>query len=354
MREEVIAEGALLRDAIAAIENGRKTIAVMVDHEGRLLGTVTDGDIRRAILRNLPIDTPAREVVTREPVTVLDGVSMEEAARLLSAHGLEALPVVDEGGKFLRTIFIESLTNFHGSSCAASALWGVVIMAGGEGRRMMPHTRHTPKPMLKVGGMPIMERNVRSLIRLGAKRFFLSINYLGHIIEEYFDTGGSLGVSIEYLRETEPLGTAGAVRMIDPPPAGPVLVMNGDLLTGLDIGRLLSFHVKRNAYLTVAAKEYVIEVPFGVLRTRGDMIEGLVEKPSERFLCNAGIYVLSAEVFRNLPAKKAFNMTDVIEAGITSRKQVTVFPMFELWKDVGTPQQWDEACKLAEIGKLRV
>jgi dTDP-glucose pyrophosphorylase len=352
MTIETIPETAKLRDAVAAIERGRKTIAVMVSPEGMLVGTISDGDIRRALLRGQHADSPAADIATRNPVTMKESATSEEIAHTLATHGVEALPIVDEAGRFVRTAFIEEVTSIQGTSSSATNLWGAIIMAGGEGRRMMPHTKNTPKPMLQVGGMPLMERNMRALVRLGVTRFYVSINYLGHIIEDYFGDGNALGIKIEYLRETEPLGTGGAIRLIRERPQGPVLLMNGDLLTGLDVGNLASFHAEQKAHITVAAKEYMVEVPFGVLRVDGQEITSLVEKPSERFLCNAGIYVMAPEVFSHLPNERHFNMTQLIEQAMQAKRKVVAFPMFELWKDVGTPQQLEEARKLVELGEI--
>lgn len=352
MNPEVIGTEASISEAVAAIERGRKTIAVIVDGNGLVVGTISDGDVRRAILRGLGTDSPARAIANLSPVTARDDTPEEELARMLTSRGIEALPVIDEGGRFLRTAFIEDMTRLQGRPASASGFWCALIMAGGEGKRMRPYTDKVPKPMLQIGGMPIMERNIRALARLGIPRFFLSINYLGHIIEAHFGDGTGLGTRIEYLRETQPLGTGGALRLLPERVTGPVLVMNGDLLTGMDVGRLLAFHQEHGAHITVAAKEYRMEVPFGVLRTSGPEITALHEKPSERFLCNAGIYVLSAEVFARLPAEARFDMTTLIDIALREQRKVVAFPMFELWHDVGTPAQLEEARSLVELGEI--
>jgi dTDP-glucose pyrophosphorylase len=352
MTAEVITETATINDAVAAIERGRKTIAVMLDVGGNIVGTISDGDVRRAILRGLRTDAPAREIANLHPVAARDDTSEEEIARLLTQHGIEALPLIDRDGRFVRTAFIEDMTRVQGSPRSAAGFWCAVIMAGGEGRRLRPFTETVPKPMLLIGGMPIMERNLRALQRIGVPRFFLAINYLGHVIENHFADGSALGARIDYLRETEPLGTGGALGLIAEEAQGPVLVMNGDLLTGMDVGRLLEFHIDQGAHITVAAKEYRMEVPFGVLRTSGAEIVALHEKPSERFLCNAGIYVLHKDVLKNLPDSKRFDMTTLIDVALRERRKVVAFPMFELWHDVGTVSQLEEARALVELGEL--
>lgn len=352
MSAEVIPAGGKVSDAVAAIERGRKTIAVLVDADGNLVGTISDGDVRRAILRGLQADTPAREIANLNPITAPEGATEEAVARLLTERGIEALPIVDANGRFLRTAFLEDMTRLQGRQDCAAGLWAAVIMAGGEGRRLRPYTSTTPKPMLLIGGMPIMERNIRALARLGVPRFFLSVNYLGHVIERHFADGAAFGTRVDYLREAEPLGTGGALALIDEKPQGPLLVMNGDLITGMDVGRLLAFHHEHGASITVAAKEYRMEVPFGVLRTEGASITGLVEKPSERFLCNAGIYVLDQDVLAHLPNRPRFDMTTLIDMALEAGRKVVAFPMFELWHDVGTPSQLEEARRLVEMGAL--
>jgi dTDP-glucose pyrophosphorylase/CBS domain-containing protein len=352
MNAEVIPANGTVSQAVGAIERGRKTIAVLVDSDGLLVGTISDGDVRRAILRGVATDAPARDIANPTPTTVPDGTSEDDIARLLTQCGLEALPIVDASGRFLRTAFIEDMTRLKGTPASAAGYWAAVIMAGGEGKRLRPYTDKMPKPMLHIGGMPIMERNIRSLARLGVPRFFLSINYLGHIIEQHFADGAALGTHIAYLREDEPLGTGGALGLIDEPPGGPILIMNGDLITGIDVGKLLAFHNEHGAQITVAAKEYRMEVPFGVLQTAGAEITGMREKPSERFLCNAGIYVLHPQVIERLPRGPRFDMTTLIEIAMREKRKVVAFPLFELWHDVGTPSQLEEARAMLELGEL--
>jgi dTDP-glucose pyrophosphorylase len=352
MRPEVIPPNARLRDAVAAIEGGRKTIAVMTDASGKLLGTISDGDIRRAILKGAALDASASELVNRVPVTAREDTDDEDLIALLDERGIEALPILDRGGRFVRTVMRSEMLKIQGLPNSADAYWSAVVMAGGEGKRLRPHTQHMPKPMLAVGGMPLLERNIRALAAVGVQRFFLSVNYLAHVIENHFGDGSHLGVRIEYLRETEPLGTGGALRLIGEQPAAPLLVMNGDLLSGLNVGRMLAFHNENDAAITVAATEYVIEIPFGVLHTSGTGIVRLSEKPSERYLCNAGIYTLSPQVLSALPEPRRFDMTTLIEHILARGGRVAAFPMYELWKDIGTPDQLEEARKLVEPGEI--
>jgi len=194
-----------------------------------------------------------------------------------------------------------------------------------------------PKPMLPIGGAPLLERQIRGMVSRGLKRIFISTNYLGHVIEAHFGDGREFGAEIEYLREKEKRGTAGALALLPEPPKGPLLVINGDVLTTSDYGRMLDYHAEHGGYLTVAAIEYRVEIPFGVIHTTGVRATGLEEKPSQRYLCNAGMYVLSPEALDLVPAEGFFNMTDVIEAAIAAGRPVSVFPIHEYWTDIGSP-----------------
>ena len=218
-----------------------------------------------------------------------------------------------------------------------------VIMAGGAGTRLRPLTDTIPKPMVKIGGVPLLERQIRRLVKVGVHRVYISVNYLGHIIEEYFDDGSEFGIEICYLREQERLGTAGALTLLPECPNGPIIVMNGDILTTSDFDSFYSFHVAHDAKITVAAVDHRVHIPYGVIRSEGPFITELVEKPSERFLCNAGIYALSPEVLSLLPRNILSNMTDLVDICLANQLPVAVFPVHEYWNDIGTPDDLERA-----------
>lgn len=347
MSEPVLAAAATLRDAIAAIERTRLLIAAVVDSDGKLLGILSDGDIRRAILAGNDLGSAAADAMTRAPITAPVRLTDREILHLLVSHGVAAAPVVDEAGRFVRIAQTTDFRTRAATSKAGAGYAAAVIMAGGEGRRLMPFTVDRPKPMIDIGGVPLLERQVRAIIDSGLKRILIATNYLGHVIESHFGDGTAFGAQIGYLRERKKLGTAGALSLLPAPPDGPLLVINGDILTRSDFGKLLDFHLETDAFVTVAAVIHRVEIPFGVIRLEGERAVGLEEKPSESFLCNAGIYVLNPPALKLVPQDTKFDMTDVIARAIAERRKVSVFPIHEYWTDIGNPLDLERA--LAEF-----
>lgn len=342
MTQPTLTPTATLRDAVRRIEEVRRGIAVVLDAEGRLLGTVTDGDIRRAILKEHRLDAPVSAAMNTNPTTA-DAASPESyLAALLDERGLEALPLVDSAGRFVRIAHVRDLDReeeWGGGEGFAAA----VIMAGGEGQRLRPLTADMPKPMVEVGGVPLIERLVRSLVRAGVPRIYISVNYLGHLIEEHLGDGSAFGTPIIYLRETEKMGTAGALSLLPKMPSAPIMLINGDVLHGSDYRNLLTYHAEHGAAVTVGAIEYRVDIPYGVLRAEGSRLLGLQEKPSQRFLCNAGLYVLSPETLKLVPRGESFDMPELINATMKNGGEVCVFPIHEYWADVGNVHDLERA-----------
>jgi len=337
-----------LRDAVHRIEAARVGMAVVVDVDRRLLASVTDGDIRRAILAGHGLEAPITVAMHRDPVTATVGMPDAEIAVRLDDRDLGTLPLVDAAGRFIRVIRRFELDAAISPPLAAGPGEGggegfaaAVIMAGGEGRRLAPLTRETPKPMLEVGGMPLLERIVRRMVRARVPRLYISVNYLGHVIESHFGDGAAYGVEIAYLREDRPLGTAGALGLLPERPDRPVLVVNGDVVTACDYGHLLRFHQEQDALVTVGAMNYRVDIPYGVVRTEGARLVAIEEKPSQQFLCNAGIYALAPQAFDFVPAAGRFDMTDLIAAALDAGRAVGVFPIHEYWADIGNKADLD-------------
>ena len=350
MKEPLLLEGQTVRDAIAVIERTRKLIAAVVDSAGRLRGVVSDGDIRRALLAGHGLDQSVTVAMTETPIVGSDDDSPENLYQRMLALGVAALPLVDTYGRFVRVVQIsDGPTELEGEH-SAEQFWGAVIMAGGEGRRLRPLTASVPKPMISVGGVPLLERQIRGMVASGLTRIFVSTNYLGHVIEDHFGDGSLFGAEISYLREKEKLGTAGALSLLPIPAQGPLLVINGDVLTKSDYGRMLKYHREHGDFLTVGAVQYRVEIPFGVINIEGTRAIRLEEKPSQRFLCNAGIYVLSPAALAHVPAEGCCNMTDVISAAIDCGQPVSVFPIHEYWTDIGSPGDLETAQKVFEEG----
>ena len=332
-----------LMDAIRAIEASRRRIAVVVDTEQRLLGTLTDGDVRRSLLAGGGLDTPVVQAMNASPLTAEEGAPAGYLLDLMRKRNVMALPLIDGHGRFQRLIHLVDLECQEGPMAVAAKFDFAVIMAGGEGTRLRPLTATIPKPMVDIGGAPLLERQVERLARAGLKRVYIAVNYLSHVIEDHFSDGAEFGIEIRYLREREKLGTAGALALLPDRPQGPIVVMNGDILTTSDFGSLYAFHIAHAAEVTVAAVDYRVNIPYGVIRTEGAYATGLVEKPSQRFLCNAGIYVLSPGALNLLQGAGHLNMTDIIGACLARKMPVAVFPVHEYWSDIGTPDDLEKA-----------
>jgi NDP-sugar pyrophosphorylase family protein len=304
-------------------------MALVVDAQDLLCGLITDGDIRRGMLRGLSMDSSVTEIMTREPHRLAPDENRDALLRLLELEGIRHAPVVEEDGKVVGLI----VRNEPRSPPPEGTL--VVLMAGGLGTRLSPLTDNLPKPMLELGGRPILETIIRGLQEKGFSRFALSVNYRAEMIRAHFGDGSALGVEIEYLQEDMPLGTAGSLGLLPKQPSGPFVVMNGDLLTGVNFGRLLESHTEAGALATMCVREYTVRVPYGVVDVEDDRIQRLREKPAYRELVNAGIYVLEPEVLEIVRPRKHLDMTTLFNALLARGEKVVAFAIREYWRDIG-------------------
>lgn len=339
-----------LRDAIVQIEAARRGIAVVCDADGKILGTVTDGDVRRAILRGADLDTPLVSAMNDRPLTAQDSMSDHELVALLNNRGLEAIPLVDAAERFQRIAHLRDLVPEARERGGAEELVAAVVMAGGEGQRLRPLTEKIPKPMVEVGGMPLVERHVRHIARAGIRHTFLAVNYLAEKIENHIAETGPYDTKIDFLREDRKMGTAGALSLLPDLPDGPILVLNSDVVHSADYGNLLQFHQTRDADLTIAAVEHRVQIPYGVLQSRDGVLTAIEEKPSQRFMCNAGLYVLGTAARSFIAQNRAVDMTDVIDELLSTGRNIAVFPVHEYWADIGDSD--DLARVRNEIWKL--
>lgn len=343
MSDALLGPDAPLMDAVRGIEATRRRMAVVVDAEHRLLGTLTDGDIRRCLLGGGSLETPVSQAMNASPLVAEEGAPAGYLLDLMRKRNVMALPVVDGGGHFKRLVHLIDLEHPNKVTPVTAKFDLAVIMAGGEGMRLRPLTATIPKPMVDIGGTPLLERQIESLAKAGLKRVYLSVNYLSHVIEDHFGDGADFGIEIRYLREQEKLGTAGALALLPERPSRPIVVMNGDILTTSDFGSLHAFHQAHAALVTVAAVDYRVSIPYGVINTEGAYATGLVEKPSQRFLCNAGIYAVSPQALDLLQGGGHLNMTEIIDACLARGMPVAVFPVHEYWSDIGTPDDLEKA-----------
>jgi len=333
----LVSTDATLRDAIEAIDRGARQVALVVRQDGVLEAVVTDGDIRRGLLRGLGLDAPVSEVMNRNPVTAPASDGREGALRIMRARALHHVPLVDEAGRLVDLAWIDEISTVRTRSTR------VVIMAGGLGKRLRPLTENLPKPMLPVGGRPLLELIIRSLVEQGFRRMTISVNYLGHIIQQHFGNGSTYGAEIDYIEETTRMGTAGALSLLLKRPSEPFVVMNGDLLTSVRFSSLLDFHNETGAVATMCAREYDIEIPYGVIKADGSRLVELEEKPIRSHFVNAGIYVLHPEVVDYIHRDTPMDMPDLFARIMAAGYEASVFPIREYWKDIGHPDDLDQA-----------
>lgn len=333
----VIPPAATLHDAIAVIDRGARQIALVLDASGVLLATVTDGDVRRGLLRGLGLDAPVSEVMNRAPLTVRAVDGPEAARRLMRARSLHHVPVVDDAGRLVDLAWIDDLSGL------ARRKTRVVLMAGGLGQRLRPLTETVPKPMLPIGDRPILEHILRGFVDQGFVRFTISLNYLGDMVRDHFGDGAAFGAEIDYIEEHQRLGTAGALSLIADRPENPFLVMNGDLLTQMRFDALLRFHDETGATATLCARPFEMQVPYGVIEADGPYLRGIVEKPVHSHFVNAGIYALSPEALDVLRPGEALDMPDLFTRLTAGGARAGVFPMREYWLDIGRLEDLETA-----------
>lgn len=320
-----------------ALECSGAEVILVVDGHSRLLGIMTDGDIRRALLADGRLDAPLRPHLQRRYTWVGPQAGRAEVIELMQARGIHQIPIVDKND---RLIGLHRLHELIGQPERPN--WAV-IMAGGQGTRLRPITENIPKPMIRVAGRPILERIVLHLVGFGIRDIYLSVNYLAHLIEEHFGDGERFGCSIHYLREKEPLGTGGPLSMLPSQPTHPVLVMNGDLVTQIKVSELLAYHEQGNFAATIGVRRYLHSVPFGCLNLseRGHVV-AIEEKPTLERMINAGIYVLSPEAIASVP-REFYPVTNLFEALIKGGRPVGAFEIEEDWIDVGQKEQLSKA-----------
>ena len=347
MREEVLNTKSTLLEAIEAIEASPRRMTVVVSDEGKLLGTLTDGDVRRHLLAGGALEDISLMAMNHNPITALVGASPNVLKDLMRIHNVVAIPVIDKDGLYSNVVHLTDLmargtSNKNIENICNSA----VIMAGGEGNRLRPLTEKIPKPMIKIGTIPLLEYQIKTLSEAGFKRVYLSINYLGHVIENYFGNGEKFGIELIDLNEELKLGTAGSLALLPEIPSQPFLVINGDIYTKSNFASLLSLHIEDTNSITIGAIDYSLDIPYGMIEINGTQVTGILEKPTQHFFCNAGIYAVSPELIKLIPTRTLFNMTDLINSCLNNGFKVGAFPIYEYWTDIGTPEDLEKARKV--------
>ena len=342
-RKTLLASDANIQDAIRNLDNSSLQIILVIDSKESLIGTITDGDIRRGLLRGLDVSSPIDSIVHREPLIVPSGVSRDTILELMKANLINALPIVDENRRVIGLHLLNEILT------VPQRPYQMIIMAGGKGTRLRPHTENCPKPLLPVRGKPMLEHIIEKAKGEGFHHFVLAIHYLGHMIEEYFGDGSRWQVQIDYLQEESPLGTAGAMSLLSSRPEVAFLVSNGDVLTDIHYGELLDFHNRHQASATMAVRLHEWQNPFGVVNTQGVDIVGFEETPVVRSHVNAGIYALSPNVLEMLQKEQYCDMPTLFSRLQERGNRAIVYPMHEPWLDVGRIEEFDRAQK--EWGK---
>lgn len=336
-----VATDATLLQALGRLHDlpsGASMTLIALDADGHVCGTVTDGDLRRGLLRGLPLTAPVAEVMYRDfgHIDAGGGADNVEAIRSLRRRGIRLIPVTDTQG---------CLTEILDTAVTPTRLpISAILMAGGKGERLRPLTLTTPKPLLPVGGRAIIDYNILALRRAGVDDIAVTVNYLGHMLEEHFKGSG-----VRTVRETEPMGTLGSAALCGIRPEGDTIVMNADLLTTIPLEEFYLHHRREEADITIAAIPYNVSVPYAILTTEGQAVRGLEEKPSYSYYANAGIYLISNRLLSQLPSTGRTDATDFIESALEQGRRVSYFPLSGTWIDIGSPADYAHACELMEI-----
>ncbi len=336
-KSTLLAFDSSIQQAIGSLDASGLQIVMVVGADGKLAGTLTDGDIRRGLLRGLTLASPIETILHRAPLTVPPQMGRDDVLNLMSVHKIHQLPIVDENRGIIGLYLWDEILSVPSRNNL------VVVLAGGKGTRLRPHTENCPKPMLQVRGKPMLEHIVDRAKREGFTRFVFAINYLGHLVEEYFQDGSRWQVEVSYIRESTPLGTAGALGLLRPVPSDPVIVTNGDLVTDLPYSELIEFHSSKGADATMAVRTHEWQNPYGVVQTDGADITGFEEKPVWRSQINAGIYVLGPAAFDAVGENEHCDMPTLFNRLRERSRKTVAFHMHEPWLDVGHPKDLEIA-----------
>lgn len=329
-KNTIVTSETTIRKAIEVIESSKLKISFVVGNKNILIGSVTDGDIRRGILNGINLDNKVTKVMNSNPLSANYGDSKEFILNLMKRTDIRHVPLIDEEG---RIFSIEHYSEYVTKDINDNF---VILMAGGLGNRLNPLTNDCPKPLLKVGEKPVLETIIESFIEQGFVNFCISVNYKAEMIEQYFNDGSHWGVNIKYLREKKKLGTAGALGLLKVNTKKPIIVINGDLLVKVNFSSLLNFHEENNVKATMCVREYGVQIPYGVIETNEkNHITSITEKPIKQFFINAGIYVLQPEVLDIIPKGSNFDMPMLFEKLNQKSSKTIVFPIRDYWMDIG-------------------
>ena len=324
-------------EMLKIIDIAEMRIAVVVDDQQKLLGIISDYDIRQSLLKNISFNEPVKHIMNTQPIVAEVKKSRQAMLNIIKCKSLIVLPIVDESR---RIVNIETINEFIETPILDNY---VVIMAGGLGTRLKPLTNHCPKPLLKIGEKPLLEIIIDNFIEYGLHNFFLSVNYKSHMIKDYFGDGSQWNINIRYLEEDSPLGTAGALSLLPEIPTEPLMVMNGDIMTQVNFQQFLEFHLSHADKATMGVRKYQNIIPYGVVKSEGQQLLSIQEKPVQNHFVNAGVYMLNPEVIDMIPAKSYYDMPTLFQMLLNKKENVNVFPIHEYWLDIGRIDDFERA-----------
>lgn len=331
-RKTILPMGVTIKEIVNVLNNVALGIVLIADESNLLIGTVSDGDVRRGLLNGLTLNSPIENIIKKKPIVVSPGLSREKVLQIMAVNKLQQIPVINDRNEVVGLHFWNELNAPAGHSNI------FVVMAGGKGTRLGPQTKNLPKPLVPLAGKPILEHIINRAKSQGFSNFILAIHYLGHMIQDRFGDGEKFGVKIQYLNESTPLGTAGALSLLHPKPDSAFIVTNGDVVTDINYADLLNFHQQNNACATMAVKGYEWQNPFGVVQTHGLEIIGFEEKPITRSYVNAGVYVLQPSALSFLNESEACDMPTLLNRLKGEFNSLIAYPIHEPWLDIGRPE----------------
>ncbi|NQY21382.1 MAG: CBS domain-containing protein [Campylobacteraceae bacterium] len=333
----ILRENSTIKEALKIIDDGAMRIALVLNEKEQLIGTLSDGDIRRGLLKSLTLDDSIESIIFRTPIVCYMEDTKEKILDIAIKNKVYQIPIVDKDMKILGIEEVDELLKTKEKDNK------VVLMVGGLGTRLRPLTDHTPKPMLKVGNKPILETIILNFRKYGFVNIILCVSYKAEIIEEYFGDGSSFGVNIEYIHEDKRMGTAGALSLIRDKLQKDFFVMNGDLLTNINFEHMMNYHISNKSISTMGVREYDFQVPYGVVNLDNENIISIDEKPVHKFFVSAGVYVLGKEVLDYIPNDEFYDMPTLFETLIKDKKKSISFPIREYWLDIGRLEEFEKA-----------
>lgn len=336
-QKHILRSNQSVTDALIKLNDLKKnTILIVVDENDKLVGSLTDGDLRRGFIKGLAFDEPLTSYLQPDPLFIYEHELKTTDLNNLRLRNFMVVPIVNKEGVVVKILNLTQIQSVVPAD--------VFIMAGGRGQRLMPLTEQMPKPMLHVGDKPILEHNIDRLINYGIKNIYLSVNYLADKIQDHFKDGSDKGVSIKYVHEDKPLGTLGSVKMVEELEHDYVMVMNSDLLTDIDFNGFFQTFLRSGADMAVATTTYSVDVPYGVMEVgTGNMVNALKEKPRYNYYSNAGIYIIKKELLSLVPHNEFYNVTDLMESLIEQGKKLMSFPILGYWLDIGKHEDFKKA-----------